>query len=198
MVKKDNSMNWKPVPGYENRYEVSDLGLVRSLKIGTLLAQTVNRSGYLFITREWIVGGKRYRKQLLVHRMVYAAFACDTECKIDHIDRDKQNNSFANLRAATPSQNRLNHPKRKDGHYSRYVGVIDCGGRKSGKKFRPRVKKDGKSHFARTFKCETAAAIARDKLAIKLHGNEFISLNFPVLFNRTNEPSAARPLTLGS
>lgn len=178
--------NWKPVFGWEDRYAANEAGQIKSLNTGLILAQSVSSQGYLFINREWIVAGKRFRKKLLVHRLIWSAFNGDCEgCTLDHIDRNKCNNHLNNLRVVTKSQNRLNQDKRKDGIASQYVGVI--AGRPG--RFRPRVKKDGKPHFAKTFKCDTAAAIARDRLAVQVFGSEHVSLNFPALFGR-KEPSA--------
>ena len=42
---------WEQIPGYEDRYEVSDLGRIRSVKTGALLRfQKMRRMGYLRVT----------------------------------------------------------------------------------------------------------------------------------------------------
>lgn len=50
---QDHSRNveesWRPVIGHEGRYEVSNLGRVRSLLTNKILKQSKNNSGYLVV-----------------------------------------------------------------------------------------------------------------------------------------------------
>ena len=50
------------------------------------------------------IGGKHYR----VHRLIMEAFVGESEQEVDHIDRNKTNNNFHNLRYCTSSENNLN------------------------------------------------------------------------------------------
>ena len=62
------------VAGWEDRYAANENGQIKSLKTGLILAQYVAPTGYCYVTREWICLGKRFRKRLAVHRLVWAAF----------------------------------------------------------------------------------------------------------------------------
>lgn len=113
---------YKPVVGYENLYEVSNLGNVRSL------SRTVNKirsngrsykqvtepkqltiqngaSGYSYVYLQ--VEPKP--KNCTVHRLVAEAFLPNPEHKptVNHIDGNKQNNCISNLEWATYSENEL-------------------------------------------------------------------------------------------
>ena len=111
---------WRPVVGYEGRYEVSNLGRVRSLPRtmdarrrgkpngyhmkGRVLKQTVDSRGYYSVS---LGKGKRG----VVHRLVLTAFVPNPENKpcCDHIDANRKNNRIDNLRWATYSENN-SHP----------------------------------------------------------------------------------------
>jgi hypothetical protein len=106
---------WRPVIGFEELYEVSDLGRVRSLprKVkrrfvyatlnGKVLRPFPNNQGYLQVT----LVGEGQRRKLLVHRMVLAAFTgpCPQGMEGCHEDGDHLNNRLDNLRWDTPKKN---------------------------------------------------------------------------------------------
>ena len=93
---------WKPVPGYEGRYEVSSLGrfktLVRNSRGITILTPYL-KDGYLYIC----FSDKKYR----THRLVAAAFTPNPDNKpdVNHIDGNKTNNTASNLEWVTPKEN---------------------------------------------------------------------------------------------
>lgn len=104
---------WKTVPGYENIFEVSNFGQVRSLNrivktcynshrvVATKLRkQSINKNGYKRIN----AGNKRI---VLVHRMVALAFIPNPENKpfINHIDANPSNNVVTNLEWCTHKEN---------------------------------------------------------------------------------------------
>lgn len=116
-----NNEIWKPIKGYENSYEISSLGNVKSLtrfvkgiKYGKHyefpieehpLKQSMNYKGYLrvFLSKN----GKR--KQFLVHRLVAQNFIGDiTNKEIDHINTIKADNRVENLRIVTSKENSNN------------------------------------------------------------------------------------------
>ena len=105
-------MEWRGVPGYEEDYEVSNTGEVRSLNfnqqkgmVWTLRPQE-NTSGYYQVNLK--------KKLFCVHRLVALAFLPNPHGlpEVDHIDRNKANNKVSNLRWVTLSQNRINVPGR--------------------------------------------------------------------------------------
>ncbi len=110
--------NWKDVPGWENYYEVSNLGQIRSkTRVGrTLLAERkygggilnpiTNSRGYQVVnlTRR---DPLHVRQQYVVHRLVLLAFVGEKPngwhgC---HSDGDKTNNKLDNLRWGSPREN---------------------------------------------------------------------------------------------
>ena len=85
----DNEI-WKPVVGYEDLYEVSNLGRARSLdrtvnsgikhsdkvvKKGKILKASLNSSGYLYLN----LWRQRKNKKYRVHRLVAEAFLPNPE-----------------------------------------------------------------------------------------------------------------------
>lgn len=100
---------WRPIAGFEGRYEVSNFGAVRSLPWPghhnkTIILKTFQQnSGYLVAT---LNGGKK----MLVHRLVAEAFLENPDKKpyINHKDGDKTNNNLGNLEWVTPKEN-YNH-----------------------------------------------------------------------------------------
>lgn len=123
---------WKPIPGYEGRYEVSDLGHVRSLpqitSDGRRLGSRVLRgrpqsSGHLSVPLT-LDGTCR---NALVHRLVLIAFVGPPPLGMHalHFDGDPANNRLSNLRWGTPTENSLDavkhgvHPQARKTHCSR-------------------------------------------------------------------------------
>lgn len=96
---------WRDVPGYGGRYQVSSLGRVRKSVTEYLLSQSPNTSGHLQVSllRE----GKT--KKCLVHRLVAMAFlgrpAAEKPLAL-HRDDDKTNNAISNLYWGTHKDNR--------------------------------------------------------------------------------------------
>lgn len=106
---------WKPVPGYEGYYEVSDHGHVRSLprvvnqgtrtmKLpGGPMKPTAHPTGHLWINlRRDGASHKGY-----IHRMVAGAFLgeCPEGQEVRHLDGNAANNHVSNLRYGTRSEN---------------------------------------------------------------------------------------------
>lgn len=90
---------WKDIPGFENLYQVSNLGRVKSLPRktneriinGKILTPINNGYGYMKIT---INGKKKY-----VHQLVAQAFILNPnnyKC-VNHKDENKLNNNVDNL-----------------------------------------------------------------------------------------------------
>jgi predicted XRE-type DNA-binding protein len=85
---------WKPVPGFEGLYEVSDLGRARSLRTGKVLKPALRGHywGYTFK-----VAGKCTWKR--THGLVASAFMPPRKPKevVRHFDGDRGNNTLSNL-----------------------------------------------------------------------------------------------------
>ena len=97
---------WKDIVGYENLYQVSNLGNVKTVKQNKILKQHISAFGYLRCRMR----KNNKTKKIVVHRLVAKAFIPNPENKpcVDHIDTNKQNNNVKNLRWVTYSENMKN------------------------------------------------------------------------------------------
>ena len=113
---------WRDIPGYEGRYQVSNMGRVKSLGhvisrrnlltggrshvrvADRLLKPQPQPSGHLYVK----IGHKPAR-HFRVHRLVALAFLgpCPSGMEVCHNDSDPTNNRVDNLRYDTRSGNRL-------------------------------------------------------------------------------------------
>ena len=103
---------WRDIVGYEGKYQVSNLGRVRSLfcqsgkrKKPWILKGKIDRYGYRVVCLRW--NGKNTHKT--VHRIVALAFIPNPEGKetVNHINGDKLDNRSCNLEWATQSEQEL-------------------------------------------------------------------------------------------
>ena len=99
---------WKDIEGFENVYQVSNMGRVRSLKKGKvyIFKTYLDTHGYPYVLL--YVGRENGRmKHFKTHRLVAKAF-CDGYAKgmvVDHLDGDKTNNVWTNLEWVTSGEN---------------------------------------------------------------------------------------------
>ncbi len=116
---------WKPIINYEDYYEISNYGRVKSLKFGKekILKPGTDNKGYLYV----ILRSNNKSKKYFVHRLVMDAFIgrCPYGMEICHNDGNPLNNKKENLRYDTHSANqkdRIKHNKIggmfKNGHKS--------------------------------------------------------------------------------
>lgn len=111
---------WKDIPGYEGFYQVSNLGMVRSVErtrlvknrygyesfrtdSGKMMAGSDNGNGYLIVSLK----KNGARKSKYIHRLVAEAFlpredGCDT---VNHKDYNTKNNCAENLEWCTQKEN---------------------------------------------------------------------------------------------
>ena len=95
---------WKPIDGTDGKYEVSNLGHVRTNgQRPGLLTLTKQKSGYRYAMIE--IDGKSCNRR--VHRLVAQHFLPnpDNMKEVNHIDGNKGNNHVSNLEWCTRSQN---------------------------------------------------------------------------------------------
>lgn len=110
---------WKDIEGYEGLYQVSNLGKVRSCdryvrsvsksgkvyrrRLNGLILQDYQSDGYHMID----IQKYNIRESFLVHRLVAKAFVDNPDNKpaVNHIDRNKDNNSYNNLEWVTNQEN---------------------------------------------------------------------------------------------
>lgn len=108
---------WKNIPGFEDCYQVSSSGRVRSLerqvKNSThnlmrpiqemIMNPWDNGNGYLVVS----LSKNGMRKNHYVHRLVAAAFIDNPDNKlyVNHIDYNKKNNAASNLEWCTQLEN---------------------------------------------------------------------------------------------
>jgi hypothetical protein len=93
---------WRPVPEWEDLYEVSNLGRVRRFGRPALKTQN-DRAGYQVV--DLVDNGRR--KNAKVHRLVALAFIppVPDHNEVNHIDGDKANNVVSNLEWSNRSKN---------------------------------------------------------------------------------------------
>lgn len=103
---------WKDVVGYEGLYQVSNFGRVKSLEKmrgafmqKEIIKKQIYSNGYL---RCQLHKNGESRK-IFIHRLVAEAFILnpDNKPQVDHIDRNRSNNSVENLRWCTAKENVL-------------------------------------------------------------------------------------------
>ena len=107
---------WKPVPGYEGFYSVSDLGRVRSDKRtivdknghsrripGAIITPEKKSSGYLIVR----LCKNHDQNKRYVHRIVLETFVGEAPAGMQacHWNDDKEDNRLENLRWGTPNEN---------------------------------------------------------------------------------------------
>lgn len=108
--------DWKPIKGYEGKYEVSNLGRVRSLDrfvrsgrgnglkiLSGRFISPVNTGGYLRVALRQMGSSSNF----FVHRLVATAYIDNPKNKrcVNHKDCNRQNNLVENLEWVTHKEN---------------------------------------------------------------------------------------------
>ncbi len=108
--------HWKDIKGYEGRYQVSDLGNVKSFvgKTPKLLVPKCNNSGRLHVQ---LSDGHNNVKYKLIHRLVGEAFIPNPDGlpQINHLDENPKNNRVENLEWCTHEYNVQYYAERHKG-----------------------------------------------------------------------------------
>jgi hypothetical protein len=99
---------WKPIPGYEGKYEASSLGRIKSVPRKHQLKEIImtlddHNSGYKVVKLRGLLGYKK----CFVHRLVAKAFIPNPMNKeiVNHKDLNRWNNTLNNLEWLTQSEN---------------------------------------------------------------------------------------------
>jgi len=112
---------WKDIPGFEGKYQASNLGKIKSLKRVKLFNNKIPnrfRSVNERLLKYWTDKDGYYQCRLYknkksftfaIHSLIWITFSGieydKKKCNIDHIDNIKSNNSFVNLQILTSGQN---------------------------------------------------------------------------------------------
>ena len=97
---------FKPIKYYEKQYIISEFGKIISLKTNKNIKQRLNKKGYKIVSL--IKNKKTLYKS--VHRLVTFTFLENNGKNniVDHVDGDKTNNHYKNLKFVSQSENIIN------------------------------------------------------------------------------------------
>ena len=116
---------WRPFPGYENDYLISNKGNVFSIRANRCLKQKLTSRGYLRVSP--CVNGRR--TEVSIHRAVALAFIPNPENKptVNHINEVKTDNRVENLEWATNAEQNVHGTRieRVVSHTDYYARNID-------------------------------------------------------------------------
>ena len=166
---------WKDIIGYEGLYMISNLGRVKSLvfrnnkyefKREKILKPAIITLGYYYVT----LSKNSKVKIFLIHRLIALHFIDNPnnfDC-VDHINRDRKDNSIENLRWCNHSTNSQNKTKKKNTS-SQYIGVNWS---KRAKKWYARIRINGKNKFLGQYDDEEEAARTYDEFALEHYGKD--------------------------
>jgi hypothetical protein len=149
---------WKDIIGYETRYQISNMGRVKSIRknyVGGVkyLKQKLEYNKYYFVT---LFNGKKYSPHK-IHRIVAKHFVDNPNhlyTHVDHIDNNPKNNIYTNLRWCTLQQNSRFDNRKKPHHSSKYVGVHIS---KNRKKWKTDIRRGGNKIHLGTYNTEEEA-----------------------------------------
>lgn len=156
-------MQCKDIIGYSGIYQIYPNGWVYSIKNNKFLKQSVDSVGYLRINlcKDGIVKQHRIHKLLAEHFLENPS----NYLHIDHINRDRQNNSIDNLRWCSPRQNSQNRGV-FESEYGHNIDKTKYG------KFQVRFyDKNKKTIYSKNFKTHKEAIKARDDFLNNLNIN---------------------------
>jgi len=111
-LEKDEEFKILTLPNYENSYKISNYGKVFSLKNNIYMKLLKNNNGYMQIR---LYNNESKSKTFRVHQLVAYMFVDNKDNKkyVDHIDRNRINNHFKNLKWVTHQENMYNTNKNR-------------------------------------------------------------------------------------
>lgn len=130
-----------------------------------------NKEAFTALDKKGYYVGNIFNKLYVKHRIIWKMVNGKEPEVVDHIDRNKLNNTIDNLRPATIQQNSWNTNSRKNSS-SKYLGVTL---RPSGN-WVAQIRLPDKNLRLGTFVCEQEAALAYNAKAYEIYG-EFANLN---------------------
>lgn len=110
------------------------------------------------------------QKRVAMHRRIMGV-EDDPTIQVDHINGNPLDNRRENLRLCSGAENIRNALKARK--HNKASGLLGVGWRKNRNRWIAKVRVDGRTHSAGSFKTKEEAADARDKLAKELHGEFF-------------------------
>lgn len=184
---------WKDIPLFEDKYEVSDLGRIRSKTrlvncrngkrqvLGKILKEQINHKGYSIIGLSLGNTVKTFTIHQLVALVFIPNFVKGTE--LNHIYGNKQDNRLDNLEESNPSHNQLHAVrtglKPKVGNTSIYRYVTYLKNPRAKNKWAVCIAHNGNRSFGwKTFLTEEEAAKYADTLLDSIGDTSRIR-NFP-------------------
>lgn len=174
ILKMIEEEQWKPITGFEDYYEISSHGKIRSLprvKIDTLgrkqrvkgrvLKLNIRSQNTKFV-HLWVNGKDNCRQ---VHRLVAEHFIGYSDLPVNHKDRNRLNNHVSNLEYVTSREN-TNHWIGCEKKNLR--GVTRQGGR-----YRAKIYKNGKTIHLGYYDCPESAHKAYLNEVIKMEERKY-------------------------
>lgn len=140
---------WKDIAGYENLYQASTTGLIKSFyKKGFLMKFKTDKDGYLHIG---LTKGQKQRT-FRVHRVIAETFIPNPNNlpQVNHKDLNKQNNSVDNLEWISDLENKRHYHKDANNN----TGVLMCH-----KKYKAHFRHNNKQYYVGTFNTYEEAVI---------------------------------------
>ena len=143
-----------------------------NMKVGSV-AGSIYPDGYAYIMIN--------RERFLAHRLAWLYMTGSLpQMEIDHIDRDRSNNSWVNLRSVSTQQNSFNRSMQSN-NKTGYKGVSFS---KRENKFRAVITLNGKLHHLGYFSTAEEASQCYQKASLNLHGEHSFTSSIELVKQR--------------